>query len=461
MEKVNLAVLGSCTSRDLFNKNFVPDWRNDFDIVFYQFQPSFISMCTTPIPYNRKLYYGQEKAFFSEVLKAELEKTTFNDLVSVNPKYIMIDFYSDVVNGVLAVDGYSYIINREKEWKDNPLFFTLQIDEVLSPLKNKKIYMDLWKKGFDCFMQFAKSYLPNTEVIINSARATNHYEKDGVIVEHPFSIDVNKVNEVWEEMDSYASNKYGLRRLENKKDYLMNKNYLFDKNFWIVHYEHDYYLDRRNQLLEFCNKGKLEDISYNSNILLNGDCSLGTLFWKSWGESFNVVFSELFRTPIISFCQRKNKKAKWFQCWSTDVETSDLEETYILSFDCKVYDEEILSEDRVIFAIRSFEKKDMFSQKESVQDIRIKLSESDAEDKNDFVHYEYEFVPKGRYVSVGPFITQNGDVEWKNIQLRRKGLVRKDSLIYEKSVAEKLLLSNCDSLIDVNTVSIVNRRQLV
>lgn len=460
---MNLAVLGSCTSRDMFNKNFVPDWRNDFDIVFYQFQPSFISLCAPPIPYNRKLYYGQERTFFAEVLKAELEKTTFNDLVSVNPKYIMIDFYSDVVNGVLAVDGYSYIINREKEWKDNPLFFTIQFDEVLSPLKNKKIYMDLWKNGFDCFMEFIKTYLPNTEVIINSARATNHYEKDGVLVEHTFSIDVNKVNEVWEEMDNYASSKYGLLRLENEKDYLMNKDYLFDKNFWIVHYEKSYYLDRKNQLLRLLKRGIQEESYYKNNILLNGDCSLGTLFWKSWGESFKIVYPELFRTPLISFCQRKNKKQKWFQCWSTDIETSGLEETYILSFDCKVYDEDILSEDQVIFAIRSFEKKDLLSQKESVQDIRLKYMENttNVDIGSDFIHYEYEFVPKGKYVSVGPFITQNGDVEWKNIQVRKKGMDSVSSPTYEKTPVEKLLLNSSDCLIDVNTISIVNLRQFM
>lgn len=42
MSKIKLAILGACVSRDMFNKNFVADWREDFDVVFISFNPRLL-----------------------------------------------------------------------------------------------------------------------------------------------------------------------------------------------------------------------------------------------------------------------------------------------------------------------------------------------------------------------------------------------------------------------------------
>lgn len=184
------------------------------------------------------------------MLQDELMKDTYNKLLSVNPAYILVDFYSDVVNGVLEVNNYSYIVNRAKEWMKNPVFCAMQVDNTLDVFENKEEYLRRWKIGFDKFIKFVNEYLPETEVIINSARGTNKTcDESGKEIIHEFQINVDKVNEVWEEMDEYAAQKHGLRRVVNERAYYMSADYIFSKNFWIVHYEKTYYIDRKEQLL--------------------------------------------------------------------------------------------------------------------------------------------------------------------------------------------------------------------
>ena len=202
-----------------------------------------------------------------------------------------------------------------------------------------------------------------------------------------------------------------------------------------------------------CNKKQ-----YTKNLLYNGDCSLDTLYWKSWAQSFKLHKNSYTKENIIKFHEENSDKNKWYQCWSTDVENSGLNDTYTVSFDCRIINESLLANDKIIFAIRTFDKKNLCSQKDSVQDIRIKRMEMN---ESEFVHYEYDFIPKGKYISVGPFITRNGHVEWKNIQLCKKSQEELTHQEYRKSVSEELLLDTRDSLIDVNNIQIVNRRQLI
>ena len=53
--KKQIAVIGACCSRDMFNSKFVDNWKESFDLTYYAFQTSFISMTSEPIPYSMEL----------------------------------------------------------------------------------------------------------------------------------------------------------------------------------------------------------------------------------------------------------------------------------------------------------------------------------------------------------------------------------------------------------------------
>ncbi|MBC6307891.1 teichoic acid biosynthesis protein, partial [Listeria booriae] len=44
-----IATYGCCATRDLFNKAFVSDWKNHFQLVSYQQHCSIVSLMSKPI----------------------------------------------------------------------------------------------------------------------------------------------------------------------------------------------------------------------------------------------------------------------------------------------------------------------------------------------------------------------------------------------------------------------------
>lgn len=55
----------------MFNSSFVENWKENFDIVLYRFQPSFISLMSAPIPYPRWVSHNEKQDFFVNMLIEE------------------------------------------------------------------------------------------------------------------------------------------------------------------------------------------------------------------------------------------------------------------------------------------------------------------------------------------------------------------------------------------------------
>lgn len=226
-----IAILGACVSRDAFNHHFNKFWRNEFDVVLYRFQPSIISLMSCPIPYNRDLMFPYIN--FSdkgEMLLTELGKHTLNDLLSVNPAIILLDFYSDVQNGVLQTGNYGYITNRFNDWKDIPAFCALRPMKKINIQEEYECYLELWKKSFDRFMFFLESYLPETLIVVNCARAANIIKySNGMTKIHRFreAPDIELLNKAWREMDEYACKQYNICSCTYEKDYFIDPEYIW------------------------------------------------------------------------------------------------------------------------------------------------------------------------------------------------------------------------------------------
>ena len=441
-KKIKLAILGSCCSRDIFNKNFAANWRDYFDVVLYQFQPSFVSLNSDPIPYSRELFNKDSSSIFGIMLQEECMKDTFNRLLSVDPDVLFVDFYSDVINGVLNINNRSYIANREDKWVDNELFDSFIITGRLNPTDNPKEYMDLWEKGFDSFMSFMSQCLPETEIIINSSRCNNVLKKkDGSVITQNFSVDINILNSIWEKMDAYAAKKYGLKRLDNLKEYMLDEDYHFGF-IWVTHYVKEYYTDRLKKLIDTTKNEKYKSNKITQNLMINGDFQCGTLYWKSWSDSFCVEKSK--EGYEVAFKKTMDLKNWWYQCWSSDLDISGArQDSYIVSFDYKI-EKAFLLEDNVIFCIRTFDKKNVFAQKDCIEDIKLKVEDDVKE--GEWLSYSFSFVPQGKYLSVGMFVIRNGIVRWRNIRIEKCG----DNLTKRDKEYDNKPFYSLKSLCDVN-----------
>lgn len=224
---------------------------------------------------------------------------------------------------------------------------------------------------------------------------------------------------------------------------------------WIVHYHKNYYIDFYNKLLEVSNSKRLKENDTGAyNLIFNGDFSLHTLYYRIWNENFTVKMTE---EDLVVHFKNDDVNKMYQQIWSDEIETSGLmwENFYTVAFDCRIFDINIMAEDKVIFCVRTFHKRGLFKRKDCREEFKIKVSpEHLLYGSEKFYHYKISFQTANKFFSVGMLVAGCGEIEWKNICVSHK------SMSYQKSIAEKLLISSEDDLIDVNIESIVNMRQI-
>ena len=238
-----ICVIGACCTRDAFNKKFIPEWREHFTLETYYFQPSIISMMSERIPFKMKnIDDSKNNGFWQDIFVKELRKEYVDQIISLKPEVIVLDFYSDVINGVLRIDNHSYITDKTRRWESIPFFSQLKKD-CLKSYDNFSAYFSLWKNSYYEFAKVIRDGLPGTLVIVNSCRCMHQYEKDGRVLEYKTSKlpDIKKLNHIWEQFDRYAEN-CGAKIISYQNEYLLDPNYIFG-GLWVVHYENKFYRD--------------------------------------------------------------------------------------------------------------------------------------------------------------------------------------------------------------------------
>ncbi len=210
--KKQLAIIGACCSRDLFNSKFVCDWNESFDLIYYSFQTSFISLTSEPIPYSRKLLSFEGKNYstwYKNILLRELNKSYYNDLLSLQPDNLLIDFYSDVVNGCWQIEGKSFMTYRLKDQKNNAAFYEISDKREIKPLTHYEEYMIWWKKSIDKFINFMDEYLPLTNIVVNVPYFNDQILYSNGKIEKYKEDNVQRYNEIYHEMVDYFSMRGG------------------------------------------------------------------------------------------------------------------------------------------------------------------------------------------------------------------------------------------------------------
>lgn len=246
---VKIAVIGSCVSRDIFNRIFIKNHREYFDCCLYQHQMSIISLMAPPIPYEEEdlNQHTLTKTNF-EHFKSELQKSTIPALKKLQPQVILMDFYADTMYGAQEV-GNSYITGKMFKFRGSKAGEKLEVGHALFPRKHFDEFFEMWKPAFDRFMDFVKTELPGTRVIINMAR-TNSRVKNTETGEISIfgKYDIDWLNYIWERMDAYAINKYGLNAIfYSDKEYFLDADYPW--GLGIVHYHKDFYRHCFEQLV--------------------------------------------------------------------------------------------------------------------------------------------------------------------------------------------------------------------
>ncbi|MEE8882388.1 MAG: DUF6270 domain-containing protein, partial [Lactococcus cremoris] len=168
--KNRVAIIGSYLSRELFDKNKQKS-EEEFEIVLYRKNLSFISLMSKAIEYDYKKLDTKLKVDNVQQMLDELDKDTLSALIAVQPDILILDFYGDVFNGVIETQEGSFLTNSFKDVTGAYLLSDVKIKRQMSSNRSVQEFLDyssIWCQAFDSFVEFIQRFLPETLVLINT-----------------------------------------------------------------------------------------------------------------------------------------------------------------------------------------------------------------------------------------------------------------------------------------------------
>ncbi|MGP5698730.1 DUF6270 domain-containing protein [Glutamicibacter arilaitensis] len=100
---IKVAVIGSCVTRDIFNRTFNPGYKDLFECVALANQVSIVSLMSPPVPVDPEDLDGLEPRVHGEIVK-EFSRHFLTELLETEPDYLLMDFRPDIVFGFVDLD---------------------------------------------------------------------------------------------------------------------------------------------------------------------------------------------------------------------------------------------------------------------------------------------------------------------------------------------------------------------
>lgn len=281
---IDVAVLGSCVTRDLFNSKFIPNYKNFYQCVLTQNQTSIISLMSEPTTYAPNPEDGLS-AYKEWNVRTDFSKEFLQLMKEKQPSYLILDFFADVhfgcvqlgpnqfitdnrwmvqqtsyyktlmqqtESGGTATDGSQSEIETGSAAADNPAAGDNQVRKI-DIRQNEAEYLELWKRSVDKLFAFLDAEVPNCQVIVHQARNVAEY-LDAEGERRPLAtsgkvqkLDPHYLNELWERLDSYVLQNYPVHSINVFHEDLIS----LEDHPWgafYVHYTMDYYRDSMNEL---------------------------------------------------------------------------------------------------------------------------------------------------------------------------------------------------------------------
>lgn len=209
-EVIQVAVFGSCATRDNFNRTFNPGYKDLFECVALCDHVSLVSLMAPPLKVDPAKLDGVQPRAHKNLLR-EYSRAFLAELLTTQPDYLIMDFWSDLIFGFADLDdGHTITHNAWTVTKTE--FFKEHTATHLRPDKSTEVFFERWRRAADAFFAYAGTQIPNTRIIVHSARNLRYWmDKDGVSHDFgPWSVGMNKH---WEAMDSYVLDRHASRQI--------------------------------------------------------------------------------------------------------------------------------------------------------------------------------------------------------------------------------------------------------
>ncbi|MDN5894296.1 MAG: DUF6270 domain-containing protein [Nocardioides sp.] len=207
-------MLGSCATRDNFNRRFNPTYRESFECPLAQNQTSIISLMSPPV-LDDWSPTGEMSDYDRWNVRTDLTRSFLEDLADLQPDYVIVDFFADIHFGVVRLPDGRYVTDNRWKVKHTDWYQEKTASgsfDRITLFGHTEDYLELWKDAFDRFVAFVRRRTPRTRVIVHRGYNTNLVR----IPERPVpmrlrkrrpnisKLDVARANNLWGILDDYA-----------------------------------------------------------------------------------------------------------------------------------------------------------------------------------------------------------------------------------------------------------------
>lgn len=243
--KPKIDIVGSCVSRDVFNSRFTDGYKDLVEVGETVYQTALPSLVECePIPNIGETDGAKE--IFVETLNEEYSGYNLHRLIDSHPDFIVFDFFADIHMGITRRMG-RYVTRNHMAFQTLRGADRYFDDQDASSSERMRFgdseYSQLAIESLRAISDRLKSYLPKTELIVNSARFSTVHT-NGVETLHEFNNAkrLAEKNKQWSSLDKIAARELNAHRISHD-DSLFVASSTHPWGLHPVHYTQPYYDD--------------------------------------------------------------------------------------------------------------------------------------------------------------------------------------------------------------------------
>ncbi len=251
-EPLTVAVVGSCITRDNFNRRFNPSYKSWYAVGSTTNQSSMIALMSPAVdepwqPVTEMKPYGLWN------VRSDLSREILDLLPAEQPDFLVLDFFGDIHFGVVRLGDGRYVTDNRWRLRKTDLYLRLLEDPEAVSLRwqdDADAYFDLWTEAMDRFAAFLAERSPRTRVVVHCGFNALEVLESGESVPRPFGptgaagkaarAEARRANAFWRRLNDHAKTAYGWEHIDLSGEYYVT----FPEHPWgpfDVHYTMDYY----------------------------------------------------------------------------------------------------------------------------------------------------------------------------------------------------------------------------
>lgn len=177
----NIAVFGSCASRDNFYSGINPDYKKYFNCSISSQRGSIISLMQEPVSFKNQdiqiLPENRVNKAGTQFINQDLTKNFLAEVKKFKPDYILIDNYFEVIFGIIKYEN-CFITNNYWDLPKTKFHTEIKPYTKINMYNDPNTYLKLYKENMGLFLDYIQKESPNSQIILNPVRLGYKILKD-------------------------------------------------------------------------------------------------------------------------------------------------------------------------------------------------------------------------------------------------------------------------------------------